>query len=39
LALTPEEQAELNKLTLQEIELKKKKGELNADELAYLVKN
>ena len=36
MALTPEQLAELNKLTLQEIELKKQRNELDAEELAYL---
>ena len=36
MALTPEEIAELNKLTLEEIELKKQRNELDAQELAYL---
>ena len=35
-SLTPEEQARLNKLTLEEIKLKKEEGELNEAELAYL---
>ena len=36
MALTPEQIAELNKLTLQEIELKKQRNELDVQELAYL---
>ncbi|MEK9694649.1 MAG: hypothetical protein VW270_02735 [Candidatus Poseidoniales archaeon] len=36
MALTPEQQRELNELTAEQIRLKKEAGELNAEELAYL---
>ena len=38
LALTPEQQRELNALTLEELRLKKELGELNSEELEYIEK-